>query len=61
MYRPKCEEYLENVQNQTVRSNKLNYYIGTKFNLLKPCTLCDKNSDETVKHVLLYGDHYSEI
>ena len=66
----KCEEYLENVQNPTVRSNicklrignnKLNYYIGIKFNLSKLCTLCDKNSDETVKRVLPYCHHYSEI
>ena len=58
--------YLCNVTNPVIRSticklrignNKLNYY--TKFNSSKLCSSCDLNTEETVKHIILYCSKYS--
>ena len=61
--------YLCNVTNPVIRSticklrignNKLNYYYkGTKFNSSKLYSGCDLNTEETVKHIILYCSKYS--
>ena len=60
--------YLCNVTNPVIRSiicklrvgnNKLNFYTGTKFNSSKLCSGCDLNTEERVKHIILYCSKYS--
>ena len=37
-----------------ISNNRLNYYTGTKFNSSKLCSGSDLNTEETVKHIILY-------
>ena len=62
-------DYLDRMSNPSIRSalcklrignNKLNYCVGNKFNKLKLC-ICSSNEDETLEHVLLKCNKYSNV